>query len=58
MFKMLSKSLPCCFLKHNHLNIADLNSSISRTEKKTINLLKKTISENNDPNIQNNICKS
>ena len=41
----------------NSPNIEDLSFSISRTEKKTINFLKKTISENNDPNIQNSLCK-
>ena len=41
----------------NSPNIEDLNFCISKTEKKTINFLKKTISENNDPNIQNSLCK-
>ena len=36
----------------NSPNIEDLTFSISKSEKKTLNFLKKTISENNKPNIQ------
>ena len=41
----------------NNSNLEDLNVNISKKDKKLINLLSKVISENNDPNIQNSICK-
>ena len=41
----------------NSPNIENLDFKISRTEKKLINFLSKTISENNDPNIQNDLSK-
>ena len=44
-------------LNNDNSNLENLNINISKTEKKLINFLNKTISENNDPNIQNSFCK-
>ena len=41
----------------NSENFDDLNFTISKTEKKIMKFLKKTISENSDPNIKNSLCK-
>ena len=38
-------------------NLENLNVNISKNDKKLINLLGNIISENNDPNIHNSICK-
>ena len=38
-------------------NLEDLDVNISKKDKKLMNLLKKVISENNDPNIKNSSCR-
>ena len=38
-------------------NLENLDTSISKQDKKLMNLLKKIISENNDPNIKNSSCR-
>ena len=38
-------------------NLENLDANISKKDKKLMNLLKKIISENNDPNIKNSSCR-